>query len=254
MIFGIDVSFWDGLIDWTLAKQKVNFAFIKAFEYQEDSVFKLQWERSLGNVARGAYYFWRQSDDKTDKARTEAFLKTIGYDKYNGELPPVIDFEDATANRQTALKQMDRLSERIKQVIGKYPIIYCGLSYWKECGGEKLSTAWANAHKVWVSLPNMDYSKTFETDYVEILQGRKLPYIPKLPPFSKIDFIQYTYRGKPSDIPGYPFGKKAIDFNLYLGTNEEFQQLTGTSITDPIITLTDKEKLDILWKQYESTH
>lgn len=258
MIFGIDISHWDGQINWDLAKSKLNFVFIKAFEYQEDSSFKAHWNGSRGKVNRGAYYFWRQSSDQVDKARTEEFLKVIGGSNYDGELPVVIDLEDNKANRSLVFKQMDRLSERIKQVTGRYPIIYTGISYWKEIGGNSVSQAWADAHPLWISLPNLDYSANFERDYKEILAGIKSPYIPSVKPFRKVDFIQWTYRGKPEDIPGYPRGindKKVIDFNFFLGNEAEFIKLlkTTTNTNPPQIELTDKEKLEILWKEYQKT-
>ena len=127
---GIDISTWDSPINWELAKSKVDFAFIKAFEYMKDNRFDEHWNSSKGSVARGAYYFWRQSTDAIDKARTQQFLEVIGGSNYNGELPVVIDLEDARANRVTVFKQIDRLSETIKNVTGRYPILYTNLSYW----------------------------------------------------------------------------------------------------------------------------
>lgn len=253
--FGIDTSSYDGVIDWDLAKTKLDFVFIKAFEYQADSRFKDSWDSSKGKVPRGAYYFWRQFQDSP--ARTEKFLDTISRESYDGELPVVIDLEDNNAIRTKVFSQIDTLSERIKQVTKRYPIIYTGLSYWKEIGGNSVRQAWVDAHPLWISLPNLDYDKDFETKYREIINGTRIPFIPTVPPFKKVDFIQWTYRGKPEDIPGYPRGqydKKAIDFNLYLGTDSEFNQLLVNSTTVPPIELSDKDKLDILWKLYKETH
>ena len=250
MNFGIDISGWDSPIDWVKYKTKGRFMFAKAFEYQQDRMFSDHWTNSKGNVDRGAYYFWRQSPDVEDKARTEKFLDVIGRENYDGELPVVIDLEDNKANRATVFKQMDRLSERIKQVTGRYPIIYTGLSYWKEIGGLKATPFWCSVHPMWISLPNLDYDPNFELKYQEILAGRQMPFIPNVPPYTKVDFIQWTYRGKPSDVPGYAQnGKKAVDFNLYLGSDTEYALLTKNQVIT-IPELTDKEKLDILWKEH----
>jgi GH25 family lysozyme M1 (1,4-beta-N-acetylmuramidase) len=262
MKFGIDVSSYDHRyngIDWSLASKKVDFAFIKCFEYFEDPYFKIQFDNSRGYLPRAPYYFWRQSTTKTEtNKKTDMFLKVI--DGIDNELPVVLDIEDRKASLGSALGDIDILSEIIKRETGRYPIIYVGLSYWSEIGGTKLSTAWGKVHPLWLSLPNVDSSKTFETQYTNIMSGNGLPFIPAVPkPFSRIDFFQWTYRGKPTDIPGYPTGilaKKAIDFNFYFGTDAEFNTLCGKSddeVETPIpVEYTLEEKVNILWGEYLS--
>lgn len=256
MRFGIDISTWDSPIDWDLAKTKLDFVFIKAFEYQKDNRFDNHWNGSKGKVPRGAYYFWRQSSDIIDKARTEQFLDVIGRENYDGELPVVIDLEDSRANRTLVFNQMDRLSERIKQVTKRYPIIYTGMSYWKEIGGEGVRQSWADAHPLWISLPNIDSRPNFEQQYNGIMSGVMLPFVPTVKPFRKVDFIQWTYRGKPQDIPGYPLnGKKAVDFNFFLGSESEFTSITNnfnSSQEKPTDNYSLEQKVDILWKYYQS--
>jgi hypothetical protein len=259
--FGIDISKYDGVkIDWDLAKTKLDFVFIKAYEYTQDSAFATNWNNSKGKVPRGAYYFWRQSTELINKTRTDAFLKAIGGKDYNGELPPVIDLEDTLANRALVFGQIDELSERIKNTIGRYPIIYTGLDYWKTTCQTKASKAWCDAHIFWFSLPNVDYSKTFEQDYLAIMAGTKLPQVPSVPNISTLKFLQWSYRGKPRDIPGYPTGfldKKEIDFNFFLGTDAEFNKLVGTveQIPSPIpYEITLEQKVSILWNEYLKSH
>lgn len=260
--FGIDVSFWDGIVNWEKAKVRVDFAFIKAFEYVKDSKFDAQWNAAAGHVARGAYYFWRQGTELAMRQRTEEFLKVIGGNKYDGELPVVIDLEDSKAIQSQVFGQIDTLSERIKQTTGRYPIIYTGMNYWQTTCANKASQAWCDAHPLWISLPNIDYKASFEQEYQEILTGKKLPFIPQVPKFKAAEFIQWTYRGKPTDIPGYPLfqadgspGKKAIDFNLFLGSEARYKELTSNfnNIEIPITdNYTLEQKIEILWKDYQS--
>jgi hypothetical protein len=244
---GLDTSLWDGVINWKLASTKFDFVFMKCFEYTKDPQFEINWNNSRGLLARGAYYFWRQSSDAVDTQRTNDLLKVLA--NYDGELPVVIDLEDNKAVPSLVFGQIDRLSERIKQATGRYPIIYTGLNYWSTTCASKASQYWCDVHPLWISLPNIDYHTNFEIEYREVMNGTRLPFIPKVPPFKKVDFIQWTYRGKPEDVPGYPVGKKAIDFNLYLGTDTEWGTICK-GVIPPVQELTDKQKLDILWSKY----
>jgi lysozyme len=89
LIPGIDVSKWQGEIDWSkVANSGVRFAYIKATEGTgyTDPCFAVNWQsaKSAG-VLRGAYHFFHPRLDARSQAKT--FYATLGNDP--GELPSI---------------------------------------------------------------------------------------------------------------------------------------------------------------------
>ena len=109
--FGIDVSFWEGVIDWdAIASHNppVVFVGIKATESINiiDPQFKRNWteakrvsDKRVANgglsIFRTAYHFLRTNQDPI--AQAKLFLSTVGSD--TGELPLTVDAEDGNSGR-----------------------------------------------------------------------------------------------------------------------------------------------------------
>lgn len=91
---GIDVSKWQGVIDWPkVAASGVKFAYIRAAygaDYQ-DPLFDRNWEgaRDAG-LLRGAYHFCRAH--QSARAQRDIMIGTVPVDD-RGELPPWYDLE-----------------------------------------------------------------------------------------------------------------------------------------------------------------
>jgi lysozyme len=122
---GIDVSHYQGEIDWPTVKASgIAFAFIKATEGTDnvDEMFATNWKAAgKAKVARGAYHFFHPNLDGAAQARH--FLAHATH--ATGDLPPVLDLEetdDATAAtiRQEALVWC----EAVETAWGVKPIIY----------------------------------------------------------------------------------------------------------------------------------
>src|SRR5690606_30109782 len=97
-IYGIDVSYYQGKIDWPKVKAmeedgvKVTFAFIKATEglLSVDPYFQRNWrEAPKAGIKVGAYHFFRPK--KSGLWQANFFLQTVSLEK--GDLPPVVDIE-----------------------------------------------------------------------------------------------------------------------------------------------------------------
>lgn len=92
-VHGIDVSRWQGAIDWPTARANgVNFAFLKATEGGDvlDPAFAGNWQgaRAAG-VPVGAYHFWYHCRPAAEQARW--FIAHVP--RATGALPPVLDLE-----------------------------------------------------------------------------------------------------------------------------------------------------------------
>jgi len=148
---GVDVSHWQGVIDWSkMAGKGVNFAWIKATESTGyvDPQFARNWReaRNFG-ILRGAYAFYRNGADAARQA--DHFANTVGDD--SGELPPAADFEDTSG--QANPTAMRAFLDRIQARTGARPVIYTA-AWWWTAGRLGGPVAWAKDYRLWAA----DYS------------------------------------------------------------------------------------------------
>lgn len=136
-IQGIDVSRWQGEIDWNKVKDAdTRFAFIKATEGGDhlDPSFKRNWaEAKKAGVPRGAYHFVWWCRPAKDQIRW--FKKHIPRDA--DALPPVLDVEwqgesDKCGKKIPRDKALAKIREMLKALhdhTGKKPIIYTDITF-----------------------------------------------------------------------------------------------------------------------------
>jgi len=124
---GIDVSYWEGGIDWKKVRGAgVRFMFTKATEGEGyvDPTFDDNWlsAKSVG-ILRGAYHFFHPNMNPVKQA--DKFVQIVKAMNDNGELPPVLDLE-VTDNQppQTIIDRAKTWLDRVQGALGKRPIIY----------------------------------------------------------------------------------------------------------------------------------
>jgi len=137
-IHGIDVSYYQGKINWQKVKEmkeddvSIRFAFIKATEgiLQVDPYFQRNWrEAPKAGIVCGAYHFFRPKRD--GKTQAKFFLQVVNIEK--GDLPPVVDIE--TLDGVSPLRMRLELSDFLTYVEMKTkvrPIIYTGLKFYED--------------------------------------------------------------------------------------------------------------------------
>ncbi|MEN5083408.1 GH25 family lysozyme [Bosea sp. TWI1241] len=137
VIQGIDVSRWQGEIDWALVKSAgTRFAFIKATEGGDhlDPMFRRNWEGARrAGVARGAYHFVWWCRPAKDQVRW--MKRHIPRDP--DALPPVLDVEWNGHSRECgkkiprakALAKIREMLQGLEQHTGKKPIIYTDITF-----------------------------------------------------------------------------------------------------------------------------
>ena len=137
-IHGIDVSRHQQNISWDAVKQMkidnvaVGFAFIKATEGTDliDDQFNTNMRNALSaEIPRGAYHFF--SGSKSGKLQAANFVENVYLKK--GDLPPVLDVEQANGASVTDLQQ--RVADWLKLVEKRYkvkPIIYSNISFYNK--------------------------------------------------------------------------------------------------------------------------
>lgn len=137
-VHGIDVSYYQGKIDWEKVSKiddsgiKIAFAFIKATEGVTlvDSYFQRNWRETKNEgVIRGAYHYFKPK--KSGVWQAKFFLQTVKMEA--GDLPAVIDIEESGGlkKEELILNIQDFLNEIEKKTKTK-PIIYSGYQFYKD--------------------------------------------------------------------------------------------------------------------------
>ncbi len=152
---GIDISHWQGDIDWTQVRAAgKEFAFMKASEDIDfvDTTYGLNRARAkAAGFVIGAYHF-AQPDPLPGDAVAEAdhFLDTAGI--ADGDLPPVLDLERTGGLTPGALRNwVTGYLERIRERTGVRGVIYTSPNFW---ANNMASTDWfaTNGYRVvWVA-------------------------------------------------------------------------------------------------------
>jgi GH25 family lysozyme M1 (1,4-beta-N-acetylmuramidase) len=205
---GIDVSYWEGGIDWKKVRgDGIRYMFTKATEGEgyEDPTLDENWvgAKSVG-ILRGAYHFFHPEMNPVKQA--DHFVQAVKKLKDNGELPPVLDME--VTDKQASKIIIDRAKtwlDRVQQGLGKRPIIYSSPGFLKynfvvPGGGPPL---WTKDYVLWIA------------NY-----GVNQPFLPK--GWLKWTFWQYSETGKINGI------NAAVDLDWFNGTVEELYKFANT--------------------------
>ena len=152
---GIDVSHWQGTIDWGKVRAAgKKFAFIKASEHTSFVDDKYQTNRSRAKAAGvlvGAYHFARPNSGTTDAyAEADHFIETA--DWVSGELRPVLDLEDTGGLSSSALQTwVKAFVQRIYDRTGVRAIIYVSPSFWSTKMGNSSWFAQNGYDVLWIA-------------------------------------------------------------------------------------------------------
>ncbi len=137
-VVGIDVSQYQGKIDWDNVKNientfPIGFVFIRATVGKDklDSQFEKNWLGAKKNgITRGAYHYYRPNENSLEQA--ELFIKNVKLQK--GDLPPVLDIERLPENQSIDSLKVG-LRRWLKKIDAHYkvkPIIYTGEHYYQD--------------------------------------------------------------------------------------------------------------------------
>jgi len=141
-VHGIDVSKYQGRIDWRQVKQAgIDFAFIKATEGgdRQDERFAENWQRTKAvGLPRGAYHFYYFCRSAEEQAAW--FINTVP--RESDALPPVLDMEwnhlsPSCKRRPTpeiVRQEMRIFLARVEQYYNKRPIIYTTVDFFDRNG------------------------------------------------------------------------------------------------------------------------
>lgn len=194
-IAGIDISHYQGKVDWKIVKkQGLKFVYIKATEGEAgvDKDFQIHRTRALdAGMLHGFYHFFHPDKDPIKQA--EHFLKTVESNK--GCMPVVIDVEITGNLPSKEIMDQTRIwIAHVEKTLGYEPIIYSSHYFIKE----HLEPHFQKSRKLWVA----DYKKGFDFNKEHNLV-----------------FAQYSQSGKIMGIHG------DVDLDWFEGTYKELKKL-----------------------------
>lgn len=139
-VHGIDVSVWQGEIDWGTARAYgVSFAYLKATEGGDrvDAAFARNWRGAkAAGVPRGAYHFFYHCRAAAEQARW--FLRHVPKDA--SALPPVLDMEwtptSPTCPDKRPAADVRRDAREFVRIVGsatgRRPVLYTTVDFYEE--------------------------------------------------------------------------------------------------------------------------
>lgn len=208
MIPGIDVSHWQGEIDWSeVARSGVRFVFMKATEFPTTRttlyIDVRHYENAKGasdnGIHWGAYHFFRTHVDPVIQA--QAFVETVGV--FNS-LPPVLDLEAAGCKGERLIYKVRQFLDEVERLTNRKPLIYTSPGFWRSYMmlENRKALDWAREYPLWMA----HYTSLWPAP---------------LYPWAMWQFWQYTDRGK---LPGV---KTNVDMNWFMGSEEEMIRRFG---------------------------
>jgi lysozyme len=199
-VHGMDVSHYDGTIDWPTAKAAgIDFAFVKATESTSyvDPTFGTNWSgMKAAGVVRGAYHFFRANADPI--AQANHVVQTVG-PLEEGDLPIVLDLETADGQSGSAIADAaTKFLDAVTATTGHAAIVYASPGFVNGTVGNPSAFA---KYTLWVAN-----------------WGVSCPNVPA--PWTTWSFWQHTDHGTVNGVPA-----SAVDLNTFNGT---LAQLRGT--------------------------
>lgn len=199
-VHGIDISHYQGKIDWDKLEYNreadfpLHFIFLKATEGGDHGDTTFQRNFSLARThgfIRGAYHYFIPTTDALKQA--DFFIRTVQLD--SGDLPPVLDVETRGGKSKKELQRsVKRWLDRVEGHYGVKPILYTSykfkISY--------LDDSLFNAYPYWIAHYYVDSVK---------YQGHW-------------DFWQHTDVGSVEGI------EKEVDLNVFKGSIDDLKKMT----------------------------
>lgn len=218
MIYGIDVSRWQGDINWTsVFTEGKRFAFCKATEGSDftDPKFANNYVsgRSAG-LKLGMYHFARPLNNL---ALTEArfFVSVVRPALVQGNLVPVLDLESGDTLGKAALSAWARtFCAEVERLTLLKPIIYLNRNYAANYIDADLAT-----YPLWIAAPGFDPGSP----------------VPGLGPWTDWTFQQYSWTGRLNGIGGSSVN---TDLNAFRGTDADLARWQIPAITHSVSQLT----------------
>lgn len=222
LVHGVDVSIYEPNVDWrTLRTQGFRFALIRATSSTGyvDPKFAEHWAgaREAG-ILRGAYHYLFGGQDARKQA--ESFIATVGSDK--GELPPIVDLEDAfneNVSNKKLISTCKAFIDIIEKEFGRTPMVYSRKTYLEpRVSVNGKAPDWAKKYELWIAQYPFEFNPA----------GMPNVNMPKQPKgWKDWKFWQYSESAIVVGVTDEINRPTRIDLNWFRGTEEELYQFAN---------------------------
>lgn len=196
-VYGIDISRYQGKIDWEKLKADnpqdttIHFVYMKATEGKDlkDPRFSRNWKKTKeAGFSRGAYHYFTEGSTGAEQA--SMYIKSVTLE--SGDLAPMIDVEETPKNKKSFNTELKGLILALEGHYGIKPIIYSSPAFRKKY----LDDEFYDRYPIWVA-----------------------HYYVDKPDIEKWDIWQFTDKG---NVPGIGHD---VDMNLFNGNIKELERL-----------------------------
>ena len=197
-VHGIDVSHYQGDINWKMLEQTrqgqfpIQFIFMKATEggdYSDDR-FTANFDSARAHgFIRGAYHFYNPKTDANKQA--DFFIQSVKLEP--GDLPPVLDIEKKGKDMKKLQSDLKLWLRKVENHYGVKPIIYASYKF----KTRYLNDSVFNTYPYWIAHYYVD-SVRYEGDW---------------------KFWQHT------DVGTLPGIEEKVDLNVFNGSSTDVQKL-----------------------------
>ena len=197
-VHGIDISHYQGDINWKMLEQTrqgqfpISFVFMKATEggdYADDKfVANFDSARAHGFI-RGAYHFYNPKTDANKQA--DFFIQSVKLEP--GDLPPVLDIEKKGKDMKKLQQDLKVWLRKVESHYGVKPIIYASYKF----KTRYLNDSVFNSYPYWIAHYYVD-SVRYEGDW---------------------KFWQHT------DVGTLPGIDEKVDLNVFNGSLQELKRM-----------------------------
>ena len=148
-ILGVDVSTWQGAMDWSKAQQAgARFAYCRAGSINLSGGYYADYQLAANkkcSVPFGWYWYFRPQFNGESQA--QYFWNLIK--DVPGQLPPVCDVEDGGGVSQTTARvRVKAFLDEIARLSGKRPIVYTSAYRWNSIIG---TAGWEPQYDLWTA-------------------------------------------------------------------------------------------------------
>jgi lysozyme len=222
LVHGVDVSVYEPNVDWrSLRSQGFRFALVRATSSTGyvDPKFAEHWSgaRAAG-VLRGAYHYLFGGLD--GKKQAEFFIDTVGADR--GELPPIVDLEDAyneNVPNSKLISTCKTFLDIVERAFGRTPMVYSRRTYLEpRVSIRGRAPDWAKDYELWVA------QYPFEFDPAR-MPNASMPRQPN--GWKDWKFWQYSESAILEGVTDEINRPTRIDLNWFQGTEAELYQFAN---------------------------
>lgn len=230
LIKGIDVSVWNGSIDWKKASKEINFAILRAgfgrTSAQKDKKFEENYKGCKNNNVPVGVYWYNYAKTVAD-AKTEAKACLEVLKNKDLDYPVWYDIEES-ATLKTGKTNVSNIAKAFLEVIEKagYKV---GIYSMKSGLDSYFTDAVKKKYDIWVAHVGKNGAALSSTSY----RGHTI--------------WQYSWKGKVSGISG----DVDLDYcykNYVTTDKEDTKSETTTNKTES--TKTDSDKIDVIYNAY----